>query len=208
MIILSPDIDPHHLSFIRQTYMTLLISLASMLMLGVFSYYALPSVSRWPLGLLDSLIWIACGWFGLRQPIKILLPIFVLITGLLFGQLAHLRPQLFIASSLLTVMVFSGLTAYVFSSRRDFSFLRSSLGIGFWVLLVGGLLMLLIKVSVLSLLMGLIGTALFVGWILYDTDQILSRMDGDYEPAVGAFDLIMDIVGLRSSIERVMSYFD
>jgi FtsH-binding integral membrane protein len=68
-------------------------------------------------------------------------------------------------------------------------------------------LVLFIKVSFLSVLLGMVGTALFIGWLLYDTSEILNRMDSDYPPASGAFDLMMDIVGLRSWIERLLHHF-
>lgn len=43
--------------------------------------------------------------------------------------------------------------------------------------------------------------------LLYDTNQILDRMGGDYPPASGAFDLMMDIVGLRSWVESLLRHF-
>ena len=130
-----------------------------------------------------------------------------MITGLFFGQLARANAGLFMTSAVLTVLVFAGVTAYVFSSDRDFSFLRDKLSYGFWFLIAGSLLLLFVKVSFLSLLLGIVGTAIFIGWLLYDTSQILSRMDGDYPPASGAFDLMMDIVGLRSWIESLLRQF-
>jgi FtsH-binding integral membrane protein len=208
MIALPRDFSPSQLAFIQQSYLIFLMGLSSLLVLGLFSYFVLPQSLRWPLGLIDSLLWIACGFFGLRQPIKVVFPVFILITGLFFGQLARANAGLFITSALLSVLVFAGVTAYVFYSGRDFSFLSSKLGYGFWFLVGGSLLLLFINVSFLSLLLGMVGTAVFIGWLLYDTSQILSRMDGDYSPASGAFDLIMDIVGLRSWVERLIRYFD
>lgn len=103
-----------------------------MFVLGLFSYFVLPQSLRWPLGLIDSLLWIVCGWFGLRQPIKLIFPVFIVITGLFFGQLARANAGLFMTSAVLTVLVFAAVTAYVFSSDRDFSFLRDKLSYGFW----------------------------------------------------------------------------
>lgn len=208
MIALPRDFTPPQLAFIQQTYLIFLAGLGSMFVLGLFSYFVLPQSLRWPLGLIDSLLWIVCGWFGLRQPVKLIFPVFIVITGLFFGQLARANAGLFMTSAVLTVLVFAGVTAYVFSSDRDFSFLRDKLSYGFWFLIAGSLLLLFVKVSFLSLLLGIVGTAIFIGWLLYDTSQILSRMDGDYPPASGAFDLMMDIVGLRSWIESLLRHFD
>ena len=207
MITLPRDFSPQQLAFIQQTYLIFLVGLSSMLVLGLFSYFVLPHALRWPLGLIDSLLWIVCGWFGLRQPIKVIFPVFVVITGLFFGQLARANAGIFITSALLSVLVFSGVTAYVFSSNRDFSFLRDKLSYGFWFLIAGSLLLLFFKVGFLSVLLGVVGTAVFIGWLLYDTSEILNRMDSDYPPASGAFDLMMDIVGLRSWIERLLHHF-
>ncbi|MEY2863889.1 MAG: hypothetical protein RLY58_1596 [Pseudomonadota bacterium] len=207
MITLPRDFTPLQLDFIRQTYLIFLVGLSSMVVLGLFSYFVLPQALRWPLGLIDSLLWIVCGWFGLRQPIKVVFPVFVVITGLFFGQLARANAGLFMTSALLSVLVFAAVTAYVFSSNRDFSFLQSKLSYGFWFLIAGSVLVLFIKVSFLSVLLGMVGTALFIGWLLYDTSEVLNRMDSDYPPASGAFDLMMDIVGLRSWIERLLHHF-
>lgn len=88
--------------------------------------------------ILDFLIWVACGWFGWRNPIKAVFPIFLVITGLAMGQIAHLySPNLFLSAALTTLAIFAGVSTYVFFSKRDFSFLAVSLNIGFWILLVG-----------------------------------------------------------------------
>lgn len=208
MIALPRDFSPPQLEFIKQTYLIFLVGLSSMFVLGLFSYFVLPQSLRWPLGLIDSLLWVVCGWFGLRQPVKLIFPVFIVITGLFFGQLARANAGLFMTSALLSVLVFAAVTAYVFSSDRDFSFLRDKLSYGFWFLIAGSLLLLFIKVSFLSLLLGIVGTVIFIGWLLYDTSQILDRMDGDYPPASGAFDLMMDIVGLRSWIESLLRHFN
>jgi len=70
------DLNREDSQFIQRTYQVLFGALALMTLLGIFSYTQLPSASAGPLMLLDSIIWIACGWFGLRNPIKAVFPIF------------------------------------------------------------------------------------------------------------------------------------
>lgn len=210
MISLPANLSPQQMQFIQQTYRVFLMSLGGMFLLGLVSYFTFPPASKWVLGILDTLLWIACGWFGLRQPIKVVSTVFVVITGLFLGMVARSNPSLFMASTLLTVMVFAGLTLYVHQTARDFSNLRPILNMAFWLMLALGLIFIFVSTSFLSLIIGIVGTVVFTGWILYDTQQIIQRSDSDYgyTPALGAFDLIMDIVGLRSSIQNIMSHFD
>ena len=70
------DLNREDSQFIQRTYQVLFGALALMTLLGIFSYTQLPPASAGPLMLLDSIIWIACGWFGLRNPIKAVFPIF------------------------------------------------------------------------------------------------------------------------------------
>lgn len=204
------QLEPYQLSFIQKTYTILFGALALMTVLGIFSYTVLPPASAFPLFILDTLIWIACGWFGLRNPIKAIFPVFLVITGLFLGQIAHYyRPEIFLSASILTLAIFAGVSSYVLWSKQDFTFLRGALNIGFWVLLAMMLLLFFVHISVLSLILGLFGTAIFIGWILYDTSQIVYRADdAAYSPYYGAFDLFMDIIGLFSFIRSLFSYFD
>lgn len=210
MISLPANLSPQQMQFVQQTYRVFLLSLGAMFLLGTLSYFTFPPASKWLLGILDTLIWVACGWFGLRQPIKIVSTVFVVITGLFLGMVARSNPSLFMASTLLTLMVFAGLTLYVHQTARDFTHLRPLLNMAFWLMLALGLVFIFVSTSLLSLIIGIVGTVVFTGWILYDTQQIIQRSDNDYgyTPTQGSFELLMDIVGLRSSIQNIMGYFD
>ena len=210
MIALPSNLSPQQMQFLQQTYRVFLLSLGTMFLLGLVSFFTFPAASKWVLGILDTIIWVACGWFGLRQPIKAVSTVFVVITGLFLGMVARSNPGLFVASTLLTLIMFAGLTLYVHQTARDFSNLRPILNMAFWVMLALGVVFIFFSTSLLSLIIGLVGTAVFTGWILYDTQQILLRADNDYgyTPIQGSFELLMDIVGLRSSIQNMMSYFD
>lgn len=68
--------------------------------------------------------------------------------------------------------------------------------------------MLCVQIKILYLIIGLFGSAVFVGWILYDTSHILQRADDpDYSAPHAAFDLFMDIIGLFSYVRLLFSYF-
>ncbi len=204
------DLEPYQLSFLQRTYSALFIALCAMTLFGVFSYFILPPVAKFPLLILDALIWIACGWFGLRNPIKAIFPLFIVITGLALGQIAHqYHPDTFFAAGILTLVVFAATSSYVLKSKKDFSFLAGFLNIGFWVLLALMILLIFVKLSLLSLFFGLFGTAVFIGWILYDTSQIIYRADhAGYSPQLGAFDLFMDMIGLFSFVRHLFNLWD
>ena len=204
------ELDQNQLAFIQRTYTILFGSLLLMTIIGIFSYHVLPPMLQFPVMILDFLIWVACGWFHWRNPIKAVFPIFLVITGLAMGQIAHLySPNLFLSAALTTLAIFAGVSTYVFFSKCDFSFLAASLNIGFWILLVGGILTLFFHINILSLFLGFFGSAVFIGWILYDISQILIRAEQfGYDARFGAFDLFMDIIGLFSYIRSLFSYFD
>jgi FtsH-binding integral membrane protein len=186
--------------FVRATYLIFLTSVAAMSALGFLSYHLLPRASLLPLGIADSLIWIACGWFVWREPIAFTFGLFTLITGLFLGQVAHISPHILGLSSVLSLIAFGGLSAYVHLSRQSFSFLRGFLWISFFILLGSCLLLPFAWNSSLNLLFATFGTFVFCCWILYDTSQILERRD-ELTPGTAAFELILDIVGLRSWLE-------
>jgi FtsH-binding integral membrane protein len=196
--------------FVQKTYLVLSGALAIMTVLGVFSYFFLSPVAALPVLILDSIIWIACGWFGLRNPIKAVFPVFLIITGLALGQIAHFyRPDVFLAAGITTLMIFAGTSAYVFFTKQDFSFLRVALNIGFWILLAAAILGFFLNLSAFSLIIGIFGSLIFIGWILYDTSKILLRADElNYNENLGAFDLFMDIIGLFSFVRSLFKILD
>jgi hypothetical protein len=97
--------------FVRATYLIFLTSVSAMSALGFLSYHLLPRASLVPLGISDTLIWIACGWFVWREPITFTFGLFTLITGLFLGQVAHTSPHILGLSSVLSLIAFGGLSA-------------------------------------------------------------------------------------------------
>jgi FtsH-binding integral membrane protein len=83
----------------------------------------------------------------------------------------------------LTVIVFGGLTGYVFLTRQDFSFMRGALVIGSFVLLgiiVMGVLFGGFGGNTLGLAIAGFGILLMAGWVLYDTSNIVHKFgEGD-----------------------------
>jgi FtsH-binding integral membrane protein len=107
----------------------------------------------------------------------------------------------------LSLLTFAGLTVYVHVTGTDFSFLRAFLCVSFFIMVGGVLLGLLFSWPLMNLGLAAFGTLVFAGWILYDTSQILRLVDDLLTPAVAAFDLILDIVGLHSWLMDLLGLF-
>jgi len=96
----------------------------------------------------------------------------------------------------MTAFTFFGLTAYVMSSRKDFSFMGGFLAAGSMVLLVAMLALFVlplfgVNISGLQLAFSAAVVVLMVGFLLYDTSQIINGTYTNY---------IMATVGLYLSI--------
>lgn len=109
----------------------------------------------------------------------------------------------------LTTLVFGGLTAYVFLSRKDFSFMGGMLTVGSFVLF-GSIIVALVMhmagvhVSVISTAISAFATILFMGYVLYDTSEVLHRYSTDMAvPA--ALALMVDFIILFRSILILLS---
>jgi FtsH-binding integral membrane protein len=184
--------------FVRQTYWIFLTTLVAIIALGFASHYFLPTTSFGPLGVADSLIWVLCGWFGWRRPVILTLPLFSIITGLFLGQLAaRYSPPTFAAASVLTLVAFAGLSAFVHFTKQSFTFLRGFLTVSFFVMLGGCLIFFFMPVRPAMILLTAFGTIVFGCWVLYDTSQIMERADDELTPAIAALELMIDIVGLH-----------
>ncbi|MBI3467936.1 MAG: Bax inhibitor-1/YccA family protein [Planctomycetes bacterium] len=105
------------------------------------------------------------------------LALYVVAEGVIFVPLLYVAsqyggPSVIPTAGLITLIIFSGLSAIVFITRKDFSFLRG-------VLWLGGLVAM--GFIVCSLLIGFsLGTVFTVamiafagGWVLYDTSNVL-----------------------------------
>ncbi len=104
---------------------------------------------------------------------------------------------------LLTGAAFTGLTGYVFVTKKDFSFLGASLSMGLWVVLGAMLLGFFVHSAALSLAVASVGVLLFCGYILYDTSRLLRDPEADAVSA--ALRLFLDVVNLFLFLLRILS---
>jgi len=97
---------------------------------------------------------------------------------------------------MLTAAIFLSLTAYTFTTKKDFSFLGAGLFSGLVVLIVWGLLNMFFDFGIGGrMVFSLFGALLFSGYILYDTSQIMNNLGPD-DYIEGAINLYLDIINL------------
>jgi modulator of FtsH protease len=129
--------------------------------------------------------------------------------SLFFAQMmatagATLDPSPIRDAFLLTGAAFTGLTGYVYITKKDFSFLGASLSMGLWVLIGAMVLGFFLNSAALQLAIASVGVLLFCGYILYDTSRIL-RSEGPREPVSDALGLFLDVVNLFLFLLRILS---
>src|SRR3990167_8025128 len=113
--------------------------------------------------------------------------------------------QLILTSLGATGVIFVGLSAYVLTTKKDFSFLGGFL---FIALLAGILLSLagiIFHLPIMQIAMSGAFVIIFSGYILYNTSQILNNGETNY--IMATISLYLDILNLFLSLLQILSYF-
>lgn len=93
-----------------------------------------------------------------------------------------------------TGVIFLGLSAYVLTTKKDFSFLGGFLVVGFLVILMAALANIFFAIPAVSLAISAAVIFIMSGFILYDTSRIINGGETNY---------IMATVGLYLSIYNI-----
>jgi modulator of FtsH protease len=104
----------------------------------------------------------------------------------------------------LTSLVFGSLTAYVFVTKKDFSYMGASLMIGLFMVIGIGLVKIFVQSTTMDLALSAIIVILFSGFILYDTSRILKNAH-EIPPTLAALNLYLDFLNLFMAILRLLS---
>ncbi|HKJ00006.1 MAG TPA: Bax inhibitor-1/YccA family protein [bacterium] len=131
------------------------------------------------------------------------------VSGITLGPVMLVYNAAVIQEALvLTVLIFAGLTMYVMTSKKDFSFLSGFLFTGLIIVIAGSLLNAFFFHSPAGdFILAAGGVILFSGFILYDTSNILRRYDvQDYTAATLA--LYLDLLNLFLFLLRLLSNRD
>lgn len=104
-----------------------------------------------------------------------------------------------------TGAIFLGLSGYVLTTRRDFSFMGGFLFVGLIVALVAMIANLFLGIAALSLALSAVIVLLMSGLILYDTSRIIHGGETNYIRATVA--LYLDIYNLFTSLLHLLGAF-
>jgi modulator of FtsH protease len=134
---------------------------------------------------------------------------FTTFTGIIISPAiaiyTQLNPASILQAGVLTVGIFGGLTAYVFISKRDFSFLRGLVVTGLIVVVLAGLLnILIVGSSAVAFGISCAALLLFSGFVLYDTSNIIRRYPTN-EYVAGALSLYLDAFNIFLALLRILN---
>lgn len=134
---------------------------------------------------------------------------FTTLTGVIISPLLYIisrsNPNSIFQAGVLTVGIFGGLTAYVFISNKDFSFLRGMVTVGLIIVILGGLLNVLFVGSLgLGFALACATLLLFAGFVLYDTSNIIRRYPTN-EYVSGALALYLDALNIFLALLRILN---
>ena len=134
---------------------------------------------------------------------------FTTLTGVVISPLMYLvsqdNPASILQAGVLTVGIFGGLTAYVFITKKDFSFLRGMITVGLIVMILAGLLnIFIVGSSAFGFAIAAASLLLFSGFVLYDTSNIIRRYPTN-EYVAGALSLYLDAFNIFLALIRILN---
>ncbi len=204
------------LAFIRKVYSLFLVSLLATIAVTV-SVLSVPIAADiagryW-------YVWVGLyfllSWFGEAIAAQgktvgyIVLSVLSVVTGLAFGPtirfyIGNQGVDIVYQALGLTTAIFGGLTAGVFITKQDFSFLRGFLWMGVLALIGVGVLGIFINFDFgMQQAITIGGVLLFVGFILYDTSNILHHYREE-QVAAAAAAIYLDFVILFMKLLRLL----
>lgn len=188
--------------FLRRTYAHLGIALGlwAVLTAGIFKYLPSFSISFSKFALSSNFSWlfVMLAFMGIKMLARrlalsdsssklqyvglflsplaeaIILQPLIWLVFLKFAHSMTTSPGAIIGqAALITLVIFAGLTATVFITKKDFSFLRGALNVGFWALMGIGICSMLFGFQIGILYCAAV-IALMAGYILYQTSLIMA----------------------------------
>lgn len=197
---------------VRNTYMLLSMTLAfSALTAGLSMALNMPYI----VSLGTSIAALVLLWFVVPRTANSSAGIFVVfaVTGLLgFGLGPMLNHYLALPNGSQVVMmamggtaaIFLGLSAYVMTTRKDFSFMGGFLAVGLMVAFLAGIAALLFHMPALSLAVSAVFALLASGVILYQTSEIIHGGETNY--VLATVTLYVAIYNLFTSLLQLLGF--
>lgn len=104
-----------------------------------------------------------------------------------------------------TAAIFLGLSAYAFTTRKDFSFLGGFLAVGILVAFLGALAAVIFSLPAVSLAMSAMFILLMSGFLLYQTSQIIHGGETNY--ILATVNLYVTLYNLFVSLLQLLGAF-
>src|SRR5512139_154931 len=197
---------------VKNTYMLLSMTLAfSALTAGLSMALNMPYI----VSLGTSIAALVLLWFVVPRTANSTAGIFVVfaVTGLLgFGLGPTLNHYLALPNGSQVVMmamggtaaIFLGLSAYVMTTRKDFSFMGGFLAVGLMVAFLAGIAAIFFHMPALSLAVSAVFALLASGVILYQTSEIIHGGETNY--VLATVTLYVAIYNLFTSLLQLLGF--
>jgi len=203
--------------FIRRIYSLLCVQLAvtfSMCILfynvdSVKQYVLQKSVLMW-IAIILTFVFLFIGsppCYGRHHPINLLALLgFTLCESYLVGYTCLLYNSVIVLMACgITLSTFVGLTLFVMYSKKDFNFLGAGLYSSLWVIILGGIITVFLpNMPIFNVVMAIMGCMVAIGYILYDTSEIVNRMEID-EYVFACMSLYIDIIMLFMNLLQLLT---
>lgn len=195
--------------FVSKVYTMLGVSLL-FCCAGAYFGLTMPPSLYWPFVIAEFIVLIACVFLQRRYPLNILLLLgFTTLSGLTLGPvlssyIARGMGDLIPVATGITALTFGGLSVYVHTSKKDFSFLGGFLFMGLIGMILVGLAGVLFHLPINNVIYSGFGVLLFSGYILFDTSNLLHRYR-DEEYIAATLGLYLDLINLFLNVLRLLS---
>lgn len=104
-----------------------------------------------------------------------------------------------------TGVIFLGLSGYVLTTRKDFSFMGGFLFIGLIVIVLASLANIFFQIAAMQLALSAMSILLFSGYILYDTSKIIHGGETNY--VMATVSLFLDIYIIFMNLLHLLGAF-
>ncbi|MBY0474610.1 MAG: Bax inhibitor-1/YccA family protein [Nitrosomonas sp.] len=166
--------------------MTYLISIIGGMVIAMF---VLPRFANSPAGI--GIVFLITGLLGFG-----LGPILTMYASLPNGG------NIIMLSFAGTGAIFMGLSAYVLTTRKDFSFLGGFLMVGFLLVLLAALANIFLQIPAMSLMISAVVIMIMSGFILHDTSRIIHGGETNY--VLATIGLYMTIFNIFISLLQIL----
>ena len=209
----SGVVPADRIDFLRKVYSYFFLSIVVAGVggyIGVTNFEAVLPLLGWPIFIVEILLLLACFSMQRVPGINIaLLGAFSMISGI------AIAPALLMAigktggiavifqAYLMTLFCFGGITAYVFISKKDFSYLGGFLFVALFGLILSGIFMWFFGMTGGGLIYSWITIFIFCGFVLFDTSRILYHYN-DGEEIGAAISLYLDFINIFLALLSIM----